>query len=132
MGKLKLLFADDSKIMRTAIKSWIDKGKHKDLFDITAVGDGNEAIDSFQEIKPDIVLLDINMPGLNGYKVLKEIRELEEGTGSSSVVIMLTSFENRCYMAEAADLGADGYIKKSSNMTDIDEKIYNYYKEKNP
>ena len=129
MKKLKLLLAEDDKTMQALFKEGIAIGSHKDSFLLTIVDNGKKAVEAYQEIKPDIVVLDVIMPVLNGYKALSEIRSLEErGKKDSAVIIMLTSLENKSYIFEASELGADGYIKKPYKHKVAGEAIYKCYK----
>jgi two-component system chemotaxis response regulator CheY len=77
---------------------------------IIEAANGEEALALYQQERPDLVLLDINMPGLDGLATLRKLRELDPEV----VVIMLTSLANRQMVEGAADLGACLYIRKDT------------------
>ena len=77
---------------------------------IIEAANGQEALALYQQERPDLVLLDVNMPGLDGLATLRKLRELDPEV----VVIMLTSLANRQVVEGAADLGACLYIRKDT------------------
>jgi len=106
--KIKVLIADDHSLVRQGL-SQILSLEH----DIEVVGearDGEECVKRVQEVKPDVVLLDINMPNVNGIKALRKIKDLDQ----SIKVIILTFHEEIEYLFETFNLGANGYIVKDA------------------
>ena len=77
---------------------------------IIEAANGREALDLYRQERPDLVLLDVNMPGLDGLATLRALRELDPEV----VVIMLTSLASRQTIEGAADLGACLYIRKDT------------------
>ena len=77
---------------------------------IIEAGDGQGALALYQQERPDLVLLDVNMPGLDGLATLRKLRELDPDV----VAIMLTSLASRQVVEGAADLGACLYIRKDT------------------
>ena len=77
---------------------------------IVEAANGQEALALYQQERPDLVLLDVNMPGLDGLATLRKLRELDPEV----VVIMLTSLASRQVVEGAADLGACLYIRKDT------------------
>jgi CheY-like chemotaxis protein len=104
VSKQKLLLADDSVTIQKVVKlTFADEG-----IDVDVVGDGDMAMLKFAESAPDIVLADVNMPGLNGYEVCERIKHTQ---GNIPVVLLVGSFEP--FDAEEADrVGADGFLTK--------------------
>lgn len=106
MTKRKLLLADDSVTIQKVVNlTFADEG-----IEVIAVGDGNSAVTAFADTKPDIVLADVNMPGLSGYEVCERIR----GGGPKSgvpVILLVGSFE-QFDQARAAHAGANAHITK--------------------
>jgi two-component system, chemotaxis family, chemotaxis protein CheY len=82
---------------------------------ILEAGNGEEAIAIFQKLKPKVVLLDVNMPFVNGLEALKKIKEIDPGC----VAIMLTSLTTAETVDEALALGAAGYILKDAQKEEI-------------
>ena len=74
MKPLKILFADDDLKYSMLLKRFLEK----EGYEVTYAGNGLIALDQFPLVKPDLVLLDINMPGLNGFEVAKRIREADK------------------------------------------------------
>lgn len=79
MKPLKILFADDDLKYSMLLKRFLEK----EGYEVTYAGNGLIALDQFPLVKPDLVLLDINMPGLNGFEVAKRIREAMTNMSSS-------------------------------------------------
>lgn len=130
MSKLKLLIAEDEKAAQLIYKKAFQENRFNNIFDITIVNDGEEALKTFQGIKPDILVLDIMMPIMSGFNVLKKIREKK--SNSSSVVIMVTKLSDKSDIADCAKLGIDGYIIKPIKAGNIGDKILAYYKKRFP
>lgn len=82
---------------------------------IAEAGNGEEALRAYQSDKPDIVLLDVNMPRMDGMETLRKLKE----TDPDCVVIMLTSLANRESVERALELGAAGYIRKDTPKDEI-------------
>lgn len=78
MKPLKILFADDDLKYSMLLKRFLEK----EGYEVTYAGNGLIALDQFPLVKPDLVLLDINMPGLNGFEVAKRIREADKHVSS--------------------------------------------------
>ncbi len=102
---MKILIVDDSAFMRTILKNLIPQTKWVDS-EIVEAADGEEAITKCRAEKPDLILLDIVMPGKNGIDVLKEI-----GFTSQSVVIVSSMGQDNV-IDQAKTLGAKDYIVK--------------------
>jgi two-component system chemotaxis response regulator CheY len=109
---MKILIVDDSEFMRTILKNIILKSKYSDAEIIEAV-DGNEAITRYSEQKPDLILLDIIMPGKDGIAVLKEIGQ------SAKAIAIISSIDQKEVIEEAKSLGAKGYIVKPYDASEV-------------
>ena len=86
---------------------------------VIEASNGEEAIVTYQNSKPDLVLLDISMPLMNGLETLKKLRQIDP----DSVIIMLTSMVNRQSIDEALSLGASNYIRKDTPKEEIAQAI---------
>lgn len=106
MAKPKLLLADDSiTIQKVVSLTFVDRG-----MDVVVFSDGDAAIEHLDEEKPDIVLADVNMPGINGYQVCELIRS-NDGTKETPVVLLVGSFEP--FDNDEADrVGANSHLTK--------------------
>ncbi len=113
--KIKLLIADDEQTFReTFSRVLVEEG-----FEVTAVCDGLEAIDAIRKNYYDVVILDIQMPGADGIKVLRETMSLRPDTR----VIMVTAFGTVEMAVEAIKLGASEYVMKPVIFEDVIMKI---------
>ena len=86
---------------------------------IIEAANGEEAIAAYQRENPDLVLLDVNMPKMDGIETLKRLKELDP----NCVVIMLTSLANRETIAQALELGAANYIRKDTPKEEIAQAL---------
>jgi len=102
---MKILIVDDSEFMRTILKNVILKSKYSTA-EIIEAADGDEAIQKYNEQKPDLILLDIIMPVKDGISVLKEIGQ------TAKAIAIISSIDQIDVIEEAKTLGAKGYIVK--------------------
>lgn len=109
----KVLTADDSAFMRKVL---IDILKEAGITEIVEAADGKEAVEKFNSEKPELVLLDIIMPVMDGMEALKQI-------GSKVKVIMITAVGQEGVINEAKQNGAAGYILKPFDKAKVLEEI---------
>jgi len=117
----KLLIADDEQLEREALRFIISKSIDS-IIDIEEAVNGREAIAKVQASKPDIIILDINMPGINGIEAAWKIREKDENLS----IIFLTALHQFDYAHEAIKVGAVDYIVKPSSekrIIEVMEKV---------
>lgn len=103
---VKVLIVDDSKLTIVGLKTTL-----KQFSDIEIIGEANDgqiAIDMVKKIKPDVILMDIGMPSMDGIQATKEIKKL----GTTTKVIMLTSHETEQDVLDALSAGANSYCMK--------------------
>jgi two-component system, chemotaxis family, chemotaxis protein CheY len=112
----KILLVDDEPHVRKFV-SLIVRGLGAPT--LLEASNGREAIDLYRAESPDLVLLDVNMPHLDGLATLRELREIDP----EAVVVMLTSLANRQTVEECAELGATDYLRKDTPRTEITEKL---------
>jgi YesN/AraC family two-component response regulator len=86
---------------------------------ISEAANGEEAVASYQKDKPDVVLLDVNMPHLDGIQTLRKLKEIDP----DCIVIMLTSLANRETVEKAMELGAVNYIRKDTPKEEIAKSL---------
>ena len=118
MAPHKLLLADDSATIRKVVElTFADEG-----IDVSAVADGDAAMQKFIEIQPDMVLVDVNMPGPNGYQICEMIKQ-DEATKHIPVILLVGSFEP-FDQTEAERVGADGFLTKPfHSIRELVEKV---------
>lgn len=114
---IRILLVDDQNLVQQGIKSLLDQDS--DLKVIGTVKDGRSAIKQIDVLRPDIVLLDIEMPGMDGITATKYISRLSPDTK----VIVLSSHEDKKYLTQALMAGAKAYILKSSLLKDLKQAI---------
>lgn len=122
--KISILIADDHSMIREGLKQLLELEQN---FNVIGFADnGRKAINKINELHPDILLLDVNMPVLGGIETLAEIRK----NNINVKVIMLTIHNEREYLIKAVELGCDGYILKESDSDELKNAIYNVYEGK--
>lgn len=102
-GPLKILVVDDDPAMVGALGALLGQAGHR----IVASYDGEEALRRFRDDEPDLVLLDLSMPGMDGATVCRRIRE-----SSDTPIIVVSGERDRASTVELLDLGADDYVRK--------------------
>lgn len=103
---IRILIADDHAILRAGIRALLQL--HPDFQVVGEAADGHEALIRSQALKPDVVLMDISMPGMDGLAATREIVSACPGTR----ILILTQHENREYVLPALKAGAAGYVLK--------------------
>ncbi len=110
---LKVLIVDDHTLFRQGIRSLLEAGGR--VMVVGEVGDGEEAVAKTRELAPDVVIMDIGMPGMNGLEASRLIT-----TQMPQVrVIILTVYDSDNYFFEALDSGASGYVLKQAAFNDL-------------
>jgi YesN/AraC family two-component response regulator len=119
-GALKILIAEDENHIRMMLKAIVSGLPPRLQAEVVAeVSNGREAVDVARLVKPDVVLMDINMPVLDGLQALEKIRE----SLPSTCVIMLTSMADMASVRKAVSLGASNYILKGTPPAEIQSMI---------
>jgi DNA-binding NarL/FixJ family response regulator len=117
--EIKIFIADDHPIFRDGLKSLIEKDDRLKI--IGEAGDGGEALEKLSQAAADIAILDIDMPGSDGFEVARKIGEMNLPTK----VIFLTMHKDEHFLNKALDLDVKGYLIKESAVTDIINCIKN-------
>ena len=105
---IRVLLADDEELVRTGLRLIL--GTEPDLDVVGEASDGVQALALAAELSPDVVLLDIRMPGLDGIEVARRLGE----TAASTRVVVLTTFDNDDYVYAALAAGASGFLLKDA------------------
>lgn len=111
-NKVRVLLADDEKHVRQLIKAVL---MALDCEVVAEAEDGGQAVEFYREKRPDVVLLDVNMPFKDGITALREIK----GIHREAVVIMLTSLSDMATIQSAIELGAAQYIRKDTPVAEM-------------
>ena len=117
MEKLRILLAEDHQTVREGIKLLVNA--QPDMEVICEVGDGEQAIKESTRLKPDLLVMDISMPTMNGLKATKKLRELLPDIK----ILTLTRHTDDGYLKQLIGAGANGYVLKQSAPTDLLQAI---------
>src|SRR5688572_941597 len=111
--RIRIVIADDHPLLRQGLRQVIEQ--ETDLQVVAEAADGRAALEKIIAFEPDAAVLDIDMPELSGFDVLRALSE----RGARTRVIMLTVHREEEFFNEALRLGAKGYVLKESAVTDI-------------
>lgn len=109
---MRVLLIDDHALVRKGLEELL-QSRHIEV--VASVGTGEEGIEAAQRLSPDVVLLDIKMPGLNGLQTLQELRAV----GVETPVLMLTMSRDEADLESALRAGAQGYLLKDMEPEDL-------------
>lgn len=114
---IKVMIADDHSLIREGIKQLLEFDGSMEV--VSEASNGLECLEKLKGYLPDILLLDINMPEMNGLEVLNEIKK----RGYNLKVLILTVHNELDYLIKAVDIGVDGYILKDSKSAELKRAI---------
>lgn len=121
MDKIRLLLADDHSMVRQGLKQILEL--ENDIVVIAQASNGDEAVKLAKECRPDVILMDINMPGTNGLQAIKELKQEK----NLYKVIVLTIHQDREYLFKTIQMGAEGYVLKDAEPAVLVEAIRSVY-----
>ena len=113
MPSIRVYLLDDQAILRAGFRSLINQ--YDDLMVVGESGEARHAVGQIEELQPDVVLLDITMPGLSGIDAIPLIRK----AAPKVRIVMLTHHEGQSFVDQALRLGADGYVSKDSEPEEL-------------
>jgi CheY-like chemotaxis protein len=113
-----VLYADDNQEIIEIVKLTVERAGYQ----LLTARDGGEAVHICQEQNPDMVLMDINMPGLNGFDAVRQLRE----DGFNNPVIFLTASEIRQDRDAAYAAGCDDFVLKTADMAEVENVVLRY------
>lgn len=122
MFKKKILIIEDTEFMKKLISDVLKEAG----YEVVTASSGEEGLQKVREEKPDLVLLDVVMPGMDGFEVCRILREDE--SNNLMPIIMLTAQENEDHKLEGLELGADDYIIKPFNSRELVSRVRNTLK----
>lgn len=122
MDKISVLIVDDHPVVREGLCSFLEL--HQDLEVVGEANDGVEAVEKVGELLPDVVLMDLVMPRMDGIAAIRQIRALSPSTR----ILVLTSFADDDKVFPAVKAGAHGYLMKDIRPADLAESIRSAYR----
>jgi two-component system response regulator NreC len=122
MAKIRILLADDHTLFRQGVKTLL--GAEPDMEVVGEAADGNAAIERAAELKPDVVLMDIGMPGPSSFETARQIRRNRPETR----VLFLTMYDDEDYLVESMEVGASGYVLKDSPAPQLVSAVRDVYR----
>lgn len=121
MTKIRVLLAEDHAIMREGVREFI--GRESDMEVVGEAGDGEEAVKLTAQLKPDVVVMDIRMPKLNGIEATKQIK----AQFPSTAILILTAYDSDQYIFALLEAGAAGYLLKGIRTHELIDAIRAVY-----
>jgi DNA-binding NarL/FixJ family response regulator len=118
---INIMIADDHSMVREGIKQLLELDG--DIVVVAEASNGKQCHELLDENRTDVLLLDINMPDMNGLQVLKHLREEKKRVK----VLILTIHNEIEYLVKAVEIGVDGYVLKDSNSSVLKKAIYSVY-----
>lgn len=115
--RIRVVVADDHAVVREGIRHVLERAPGVEV--VAEAADGQEALDAVEEHRPDLVVLDISMPGLGGLDVTRRLREREDTVG----ILILSMFDDPEYVLQAVRAGADGYVLKDAGPAELREAV---------
>ncbi len=121
MKKMRVLLAEDHTIVRQGIAALL--GTESDIEVVGEASNGLEAIELAKKLGPDVILMDIGMPQLNGLETTREIKR----RFPSMKILVLTMYDNEEWIFQILKAGASGYLIKDSAMSDLTSALWAVY-----
>jgi len=117
MPQIRILLADDHAVVRDGLRALLDR--QNDLTVIAEASDGRECVQLAEDLAPDVVIMDVAMPKMNGIEAARRII----GTRPAPAVVMLSMHRDESYVLQSLKAGARGYLLKDSPREDVLEAI---------
>ena len=117
-GTISLVLADDHAVVRRGVREFLEADLT--LRVAAEAGDGVQALALALDLKPDVLVLDIQMPGKSGIDVAREVR----AAGLDIAILMLTAYDDEPYIVSALRAGANGYVLKTAEPEELIEAVH--------
>jgi len=118
MRKIRILLADDHQLMRSGVRLMLER--EADLTVIGEASDGREAVSLAKSLKPEVVVMDIGMPNLNGIEAARQMTQ----ENAELAVVMVSMHSDETYVLRALKAGARGYLLKDSAEADLIKAVH--------
>jgi DNA-binding NarL/FixJ family response regulator len=118
MRKIRVLLADDHQLMRSGVRLMLEREPEVSV--VGEANDGREAVALVKSLKPDVVVMDIGMPNLNGIEAARQMTEESPGLA----IVMLSMHSDESYVLRALKAGARGYLLKDSAEADLMKAVH--------
>ena len=113
MNSLRIFLADDHTVMREGLKSLVNAQSDMDV--VGEADDGRDTLQKVRELQPDVLIVDVSMPGLNGIQVTERLRR----TCQKVTVLVLTAHDDNGYLRQLLEVGASGYVLKKAAADEL-------------
>lgn len=117
MEKIRVMLADDHPVARAGIRKFLNKAT--DIEIVAEAADGNQALDLAKKLVPDVLLLDVELPGLKGLEVTREL----QASGSPTKILVLSTYDDKQFIFGLLGNGAAGYLTKEEVPETIVEAV---------
>lgn len=121
---IRILIADDHQLVREGIRRILDE--HDDFEIVGEASDGKQALQLVEEVQPDVILLDVAMPGLDGVETTRRLAKMKPATR----VLIVTMYADEHHAARLLRMGALGYVVKDAAPSELAEAIRTVYSDK--
>ncbi len=119
---IKIVVADDHEVVREGTRRMLER--ESDMVVVGEAADGREAVRLVSELRPDVLVLDVRMPGLSGIEVTRKVKEVHPRVR----VLVFTAHDDSRYVFPLLDAGADGYLLKTVGQRDLVKAIRDVYR----
>lgn len=117
MTKIKILISDNQLVVRQGIRALMERESDFDI--VGESGDGLETVDMVKRLKPDIVLMELTVPGVSGIDAVRMIKEVNPRTE----IVVMSEWQKKAYIREVLQAGALGYILKTGTMGELSAAV---------
>ena len=122
MKKITILLAEDHVVVRESIRQSLERQANFSV--VGEAGDGEEAVRMTKELRPDVIIMDISLPKLNGIEATKQIKALQP----SAIILVLTAYDYEQYIFPLLEAGAAGYLLKDISSRELISAIQTVYR----
>ena len=122
MKKITILLVEDHVVVRESIRQFLEREGKLEV--VGEAGDGEEAVQMASQLKPDVIIMDISMPKLNGIEATKRIKALQP----SATILILTAYDYEQYIFPLLEAGAAGYLLKDVSSRELISAIETVYR----